>query len=213
MNLDIYNDQIEKIGTITISDDILNQKFKASLVHQVYVSMKFNKRIKIASTKDRGEVRGGGRKPWAQKHTGRARHGSIRSPIWKGGGVVGGPTKEKNYKKKINKKMRREAFISAFIQKIKDNQVFIFDNLKLEKPRTAYIFNLINNFSKKILKENNFSKIVVWKDRNEIFKKSVANLPKTKGVTGDNLNVKDLLDYKYVFIVKDAFEKLLEKIE
>ncbi len=213
MNLDIYNDQIEKVGTVTVSDDILNRKFKPSLVYQVYVSMKLNKRIKIASTKGRGEVRGGGRKPWAQKHTGRARHGSIRSPIWKGGGVVGGPTKEKNYKKKINKKMRKEALISAFIQKIKDNQVFIFDNLKLEKPKTAYIFKLIDNFGKKILKESNFSKIVVWKDRNEIFKKSIANLPKTKGITVDNINVKDILDYKYIFITKDAFEKLLEKIK
>jgi len=211
MLLNVYNNKIEKVEDIDVPDNILNKKFNSVLVHQVYASMRSNERVNIAHCKGRGEVRGGGKKPWAQKHTGRARHGSIRSPIWKGGGVTGGPTKNKSYKKKINNKMKKEALISVFSKRINDGEVFVFDNFKLESPKTSIIFKIIKNFGKKILKKDNFSKMLVWDGKNDNLKKSISNLLRTKGVLIDNINVKDILDSKYIFITKNAFNKFLEK--
>jgi len=216
MILPVYNQQIEKVFDINISDKWFNLKFNPALVHQVYTSMKSNERKNIAHTKGRGEVRGGGRKPWAQKHTGRARHGSIRSPLWKGGGVVGGPLKEKNYKKKINKKMSRLAILMTFIKKINDNEVFIFENFKLDKIKTKLVSEIISKFREKILKNknaNSFSKIFILEEKNDIFSKSARNLPKTRIIIWNNLNIKDLLDFKYIFISKEALEKFLAKYE
>src|SRR4030042_3829755 len=114
----VYNQKIEKVSDINISDKWFELEFNSDLVHQIYIAMKSNERITIAHAKGRSEVRGGGKKPWAQKHTGRARHGSTRSPLWKGGGVTGGPLKDKDYSKKINKKMSRLAALMSFIKKI-----------------------------------------------------------------------------------------------
>ncbi len=111
MEAPIYNTQGKKSGTLTLPENVFDVAWNDSLMHQVVTSMQANARVSIAHVKDRGEVSGGGKKPWRQKGTGRARHGSIRSPIWKGGGVTHGPTKNKDYSRKIPKKMRAKALL------------------------------------------------------------------------------------------------------
>src|SRR3990167_4153940 len=143
MIAEVYNKENKKVGEVTLSDSVFGKKWNESLVHQVLVSQLANKREPLAHTKGRGEVRGGGRKPWRQKGTGRARHGSTRSPIWAGGGVTFGPTKHKNYSKKINKKMRRGAIFSALSRKFKDGELKFIDALELEVPKTKLLAGLL----------------------------------------------------------------------
>ena len=121
INIDIYNQKGEKTGKIDIPESIFSLEPNIDLIHQVYVAQQANSRIAIAHTKTRGEVRGGGKKPWKQKGTGRARHGSIRSPIWKGGGVTFGPRSDRNFSKAINKKQRQKALFMVLSSKVNDN--------------------------------------------------------------------------------------------
>src|SRR3989338_2870949 len=131
MEAKIYNQKGKVAGTVELPERVFAAKFRADLVHQVVESMRSNSRAGTADTKGRGEVRGGGRKPWRQKGTGRARHGSIRSPIWVGGGVTHGPLKEKNYKRKISKKMRAQALYSVLSKKLKEGEIVFIDSLSL----------------------------------------------------------------------------------
>ena len=136
MTVDIYNQQNKKVDKMELPDNIFNIKWNPDLVWQTAMVMNANRRQILAHTKDRGEVKGGGKKPWRQKGTGRARAGSIRSPLWKGGGVTFGPTKERNFKRKINKKMRRLAFFSLISKKIKDSELKIIDSLDINSFKT-----------------------------------------------------------------------------
>nr|MBP7006461.1 50S ribosomal protein L4 [Candidatus Paceibacterota bacterium] len=136
MEAKIYNQKGESKGTISLPEKVFGAKWRADLVHQVVESMRSNKRAGTADTKDRGEVRGGGRKPWKQKGTGRARHGSTRSPIWVGGGVTHGPLSDKNYKRKISKKMKAQALFSVLSKKLKDGEIVFVDNLSQDKIKT-----------------------------------------------------------------------------
>ena len=133
---DIYNQEGKKIGEVELPKRIFNAPWNSDLVHQVVISMQSNARTPVAHTKGRGDVRGGGRKPWKQKGTGRARHGSRRSPIWVGGGVTHGPLSEKNYKKKINKKMKTQALYAVLSRKAKDKEIILLDTLNISKPKT-----------------------------------------------------------------------------
>src|SRR6185437_9448180 len=129
METKIYNIEGKETGKMTLPENIFGLPWNADLMHQVVVSMRSNARHSIAHTKDRGEVRGGGKKPWQQKGTGRARHGSSRSPIWKGGGVSHGPRKEKLYAKVLPKGMRRKALLVALSRKYKDGEIIFLDKL------------------------------------------------------------------------------------
>ncbi len=135
MEATLYNSKGEKAGNITIPESIFGLPWNADLVHQVVTSMQDNARTSTAHTKDRGEVRGGGKKPWAQKGTGRARHGSSRSPIWRGGGVAHGPRNDKIYARKINQKMRQKALLVTLSRKLKDGEVIFMESLRMESPR------------------------------------------------------------------------------
>src|SRR3954462_9048133 len=132
MESPIYNAQGKKTGTVTLPESVFGVFWNDALMHQVVTSMHSNARPNVAHTKGRGEVRGGGRKPWQQKGTGRARHGSIRSPIWKGGGVTHGPRNEKVYARKINKGMRQKALLVALSRKAKDGEVILLESLFME---------------------------------------------------------------------------------
>jgi len=125
------------VGSITLPESIFAVPWNADLVHQVVTSMQANARTPVAHTKGQGEVRGGGKKPWQQKGTGRARHGSRRSPIWRGGGAAHGPRNERDYSKRINKKMRVKALYAVLSRKFKDNEIIFVDSFAFSAPKTA----------------------------------------------------------------------------
>jgi large subunit ribosomal protein L4 len=181
-------------------------KINSDLVHQVIVSQMANRRKVIAHTKTRGEVRGGGRKPWRQKGTGRARHGSIRSPLWRGGGVTFGPRKEKILKKKIPKKMKRKALFMVLSGKFKNNFLIVLDELKLEKAKTKFLVQLFKNLRAKIknFKEGNALIALPDYDKNIIL--AARNLSGIKTIWTRDLNVLDVLFSKYLILPKDSIK-------
>src|SRR3989338_6976968 len=144
----IYSQKGAEAGSIDLPAKVFAAKWRADLVHQVVESMRSNKRAGTADTKGRGEVRGGGKKPWKQKGTGRARHGSSRSPIWVGGGVTHGPLAEKNYKRKISKSMRAQALFSVLSKKLKDGEILFVDSLATSAIKTKDAVKVVNNLTK-----------------------------------------------------------------
>ena len=206
MEYPLYNQKAEHIGKVDLPDRIFNLVMNNDLVHQIVTSLRSNKRQVIAHAKGRGEVRGGGKKPWRQKGTGRARHASIRSPIWKGGGATFGPTKERNFKKKINKKMARRALFMVLSSKAKDKQLFVLDNIILENPKTKELAIILKNLSTLIGK--NPKALLVLPVMEDKIKRSSKNLPNFSAVEARNLNPLEVLSYKYLVLVKDSVEAL-----
>lgn len=196
MKTNLYNIKKEVVGEVEIPDKVFAQSWNSKLVYQVLNVLSANQRKPIAHTKGRGEVRGGGRKPWRQKHTGRARHGSIRSPLWKGGGVTFGPTKERIFAKKANKKMVRLATYVALSRKLKDGDLKVIDNLNLNQPKT------------KELKWVPISSLLIPSLDNKNIYRASANLPKTKSTRPDSLNVQDVITYKNIFIDQKAIASI-----
>jgi large subunit ribosomal protein L4 len=201
-----YNTEGKKIGTAMLSSEIFDVKMNADLVHQAVVAQLANKRQVIAYTKNRSEVRGGGRKPWRQKGTGRARHGSIRSPIWRGGGITFGPTKERSFGKKINKKMKRKALFMVLTSKVKDNELILLDKLELKEPKTKLIADILERIFKK--KQKSVLVVIPKKDENII--RANKNISYTKTLRADSLNMLDLLSFKYLLMPKEAI-KIIEE--
>ena len=207
MDTKIYNQKGGEAGTIKLPTKVFAAKWRADLVHQVVEGMRSNKRAGTADTKGRGEVRGGGRKPWKQKGTGRARHGSSRSPIWVGGGVTHGPLAEKNYKRKISKKMRAQALFSVLSKKWKDGEILFVDTLEMPEMKTKNAQEVMKNLAKtskwKILTNAKKPKILVaLGDRSEKTEKSFRNLAQLEIVFLKNLNPLDVLNYRYLLIEK-----------
>lgn len=201
----IYNQKGGEAGVITLPEKVFFMKWKADLVHQVVESMRSNKRAGTADTKGRGEVRGGGRKPWKQKGTGRARHGSSRSPIWVGGGVTHGPLAEKNYKKRISKKMRAQALFSVLSKKMKDEEIIFIDSLSMSKMNTKDGVEVMKNLAKAsglntLASSKKPRVLTALFMRNENTEKSFRNIPALEIVFLKNLNPRDVLNYKYLLI-------------
>jgi large subunit ribosomal protein L4 len=146
MKTSLYNQEAVEVGKVELNDSIFALPLNRDLVYQVTVSQISNKRQVIAHAKGRSEVRGGGKKPWRQKGTGRARHGSNRSPIWKGGGVTHGPTKEANFKRKINRKMAQKAMYVVLSEKQRAGQVAVIDSLVLADHKTKLMMNIFRAF-------------------------------------------------------------------
>lgn len=201
-----YNIEGKKIGTAMLPPEIFDVKINTDLVHQAVVTQLANSRQKIAQVKDRSETRGGGRKPWRQKGTGRARHGSIRSPIWRGGGVTFGPTKERNFKKKINKKMKRKALFMVLTSKVKDNELILLDKLELKEAKTKLMAEILET----LLKKKQKSVLVVIAKKDEKIIRANRNVPYSKTLRADSLNILDLLSFKYLLMPKEAI-KTIEK--
>ena len=149
MNVNLYNQKGEKVGEVKLPSEIFDVPFNEDLVWQVIYCQMANKRKPIAHTKDRSEVRGGGRKPWSQKGLGRARVGSIRSPLWRGGGVTFGPRKERKFKKRIPKKMKRKALFCVLSEKLRRNLIVFLDKLVLEKIKTKEMVKILDNLKEK----------------------------------------------------------------
>lgn len=202
MKVDVYNEKGEVAGNATLPKEIFEVPMNADLVHQVFISHTANQRQVSAHTKNRGEVRGGGRKPWRQKGTGRARHGSTRSPIWVGGGVSGGPRNEKVYEREIPKKMRRKALFMVLSEKVKNNLFLVMDNLEMEKPKTKVMAEMI-----KKLPCAKASRLVLMSEGKNVFL-SARNIAKTGVLEARNLNLVDLLNYKYVVVSKDGIKEI-----
>jgi len=201
MKVKVYNQKREEVGEVELPKEIFEIKLNTDLVHQVVLVQTANQRKASAKAKARGEVRGGGRKPWKQKGTGRARVGSIRSPIWRGGGVTFGPTTEKVFKRRIPKKMRRKALFMVLSVKAKENLLLILDKLEIEKPKTKAMARVLNKlFLKKA------SGLVVLSKMNKNLILSINNIPKIDTIQAKDLNVLDLLQYKYVVMSRDAIK-------
>ena len=201
----IYDQKGGEAGMINLPAKVFGASWRADLVHQVVEGMRSNKRAGTADTKGRGEVRGGGKKPWKQKGTGRARHGSTRSPIWVGGGVTHGPLSEKNYKRKISKKMRAQALFSVLSKKLKDNEILFVDSLALSKIKTKDAVSVMKNLAKasgfKPLAESKKARVLTaLSGRDEKAEKSFRNLPQLEIVFLKNLNPMDVLNHKYLLI-------------
>lgn len=205
MEAKIYNQKGGDAGKITLPEKVFSAKWRADLVHQVVEGMRSNSRSGTADTKDRGEVRGGGKKPWKQKGTGRARHGSSRSPIWVGGGVTHGPLSAKNYDRKISKSMRAQALFSVLSKKMKDGEIIFVDSLSIDKPKTKDAVVVMNDLAKatgfKMLANSKKPKVLTALfARNSNTEKSYRNLPQLDLVFVKNLNPLDILNHKYLLI-------------
>lgn len=205
MDASIYSIDGKKSGVVSLPESIFGVRWNADLVKQVADSLFSAKRKNVAHTKDRSEVRGGGRKPWKQKGTGRARHGSIRSPIWVGGGVTGGPRNEKNFMRKVSKKMRIKALNTILSRKFHDGEVLFVDSVKILEPKTKQAISALNSLSTVKGFENIFSKrnnatVIAMSGKNKEIERAFDNLGNIKVVEARNLNPLLLLEYKYLII-------------
>lgn len=209
MEANIYNLEGKKSGTISLPKEIFGVRFKADLVHQVVTSMLSNKRAGTAHTKFRGEVSGTGKKPWKQKGTGRARHGSRRSPIWVGGGIAHGPRSEKDYTKNLSRKMKEGALFSVLSKKMTDGEILFVDEIKFSEPKTIQAkqalkqLATIDGFDGLATRRKNAFMLALPKKDNAVVK-SFSNF--SNGLVEEirNMNPVDLLNYKYLVLVDPA---------
>jgi len=204
MKTDLYNIRNESVGSIELPDEVFGIKWNPALVKQVVLAQLANKRRPWAHAKNRSEVRGGGRKPWRQKGTGRARHGSIRSPLWVGGGKSHGPQKERDYSEKVNKKMRRLAMFSILSKKFKDKEVKVFDNFSIHAPKTKILASTLRLFIEPKKTKERFDVLLISNPEDKNLSRAGANLQKTKVLTPTTLNPYDLMKYKNIFIDEKA---------
>jgi len=205
MLIKTYNQNGAEVGQTRLPKEIFDVKLSPDLVHQVLVSQMANKRQGTAHTKDRSEVSGGGRKPWQQKGTGRARHGSIRSPIWKGGGVAFGPRKEKVFKKEIPRKMRRKALFMVLSTKAKQEFLILLDILKIEQGKTKEVFHILEKLPCK-----NKSTLIALQGYDKKIILAGRNIPKVKTIEARELNVLDLNRFQYLLMSKETIKILKE---
>ena len=202
MESKLYNMRGETVGKFDAPENIFGLKCKADLVHQVVLAMQANARPNIAHTKDRGEVRGGGKKPWQQKGTGRARHGSSRSPIWKGGGVTHGPRKDKIYSQKINRTMASKALLTVLSRKYKDGEVIFVDSIEMQAPKASAGKMVLSAFGKNFsgfMKKKNAA-LIALPSRNVPTIKSFSNFGNISVEEARNLNPLSILSAKYLVI-------------
>lgn len=215
METTLYNTQGKQAGKISVPEAIFALPWNADLVHQVVTSMHANARGPVAHTKNRGEVRGGGKKPWQQKGTGRARHGSTRSPIWVGGGVAHGPRNAKGYAQTISRQMRQKALLVALSRKYHDGEVIFVDSLGMKAPKTAEAKKIISALSKEFagLAKTKNAALIALPARDEATEKSFANFGNVEVVEARNLNPVSVLSAKYLVIPSpnDVFEVLGKK--
>jgi large subunit ribosomal protein L4 len=205
MEAKVYSKTGKESGTYALPETVFGIPWNADLVHQVVESMMSNARTPIAHTKTRGEVRGGGKKPWQQKGLGRARHGSIRSPIWVGGGVTHGPRNDKNYSRKINKKMKTKALHTILSRKLKDNEIIFVDSLDFAEPKTKEALTIVSalaaikGYERLGTKKTNTAFIALPK-KDLAAEKSFNNFGNIEVGEARNLNPLNVLNYKYLVI-------------
>jgi large subunit ribosomal protein L4 len=202
----VYNQSGKEIKDITLNAKVFGVAIKPTLVAEVAVAMLANQRQPYAHTKGRSEVRGGGRKPWKQKGTGRARHGSIRSPLWIGGGVTFGPTKNKNFSKKINKKVKTNAVLMVLSDRAKQNNLIIFEDIKFNEIKTKALADWL-----KIKPLANKKILIVLNRFDKNIERSARNIPNVKVVAVTSLNLLELLTFPYLVLTEITLENLVKK--
>ena len=201
--LTIYNMKKEAVGDIELNDSVFGASYNESLIHQVVVAMHNNARQGTKSTLTRSEVRGHAKKPWRQKGTGRARHGSSKGPQWVGGGVVFAP-KPRDFSQKIYKKMRDAAFASAFSQKIAQNEVTILDKIELVENKTKEVATMLDTFGL------NKRTIIVTAENDPMVVRCANNIEKLSVSEVSLLNVCDVVENTNIVITVDAIKKIEE---
>ncbi|NLM96777.1 MAG: 50S ribosomal protein L4 [Halanaerobiaceae bacterium] len=199
-----YDINGKQVGEIELSDSIFNEDINEHAVHQVVTAQLAKIRQGTASTKTRGEVSGGGKKPWRQKGTGRARAGSIRSPLWVGGGTVFGP-KPRSYDKKVPKKVKKLALRSILTDKVQTDSLIVLDNLVFEEPKTSKMVELL-----KALDLEGAKVVIVIPEKDSNLYLSARNIPCVKTLVVDALNAYDLLNNDYLIVLNEAIEKIEE---
>lgn len=209
METKVFTQEGKESGKVTLPESVFGVAWNADLVHEVVVSMQSNARGSTAHTKDRGEVRGGGKKPWKQKGTGRARHGSRRSPIWTGGGVSHGPRNEKDYSKKINKKVRSKALAITLSKKFADGEMIFVDSLTFAEPKAAdakkaFIAIANGSANEAMARKRKNAALVVLADRDESIELSFRNFGNIEVAQAKDINPVDLLTYKYIVMTEPA---------
>lgn len=205
ITVDIYNQEGGKAGTKELNPKIFEVTVKPELIQQVIVARNANMRRVLAHTKTRAEVSGGGKKPWKQKGTGRARHGSIRSPIWRGGGVTFGPLKNRNFSKKINTKMKRQALLGSLSDKAQDKKIILVDKLDIAEPKTQTLVEVLNRLpleGRKVL--------LTLPGKNGNVMKAVKNIQKVHAIEARNVNVYDVTNAGVLLMPVDALAILEE---
>lgn len=205
MDAKVYSTIGKKSGKVTLPESVFGARWNADLVKQVVDSILSSKRKPVAHVKTRGEVRGGGKKPWQQKGTGRARHGSTRSPIWVGGGVTHGPRKDKNYTRIVPKKMRTQALHSILSKKFVEGEVFFIDSLVLPEFKTREAVSTLNVLSREegfpdIMRKRNNSAVLALGEKSKDTERSFKNLSNVQVMEARNLDPVSLLQYKYLVI-------------
>ncbi|MFQ5540663.1 MAG: 50S ribosomal protein L4 [Candidatus Paceibacteria bacterium] len=220
LTLPVYDASGKEVRTLTLPENLFAAGRNDALLYQAVTAMEANARTPIAHAKDRSAVRGGGRKPWKQKGTGRARHGSRRSPIWKGGGVTHGPLKNKDYSKKLNKKMRAKALALALSEKARDGSVMLVDTLTFAEPKTKEAKALLAGLSKvkgfeALSTRRNNAALVALGEANAAVKKSFSNMGNVFVEESRNLNPVDVLSYRLLVIANPeaTFEALGKRME
>ena len=201
-SIDVYNVEGKKVSTVDLKEEIFGIEPNEAVVHSVLVNYLANQRQGTQSTKTRAEVRGGGRKPWRQKGTGRARQGSIRAPQWKGGGVVFAP-KPRDYSFKMNKKEKRLALFSSLTSKVNDKKLIVLDNFNLDEVKTKKFVKVMDNL--KVTKA-----LVVLEGDNKNVVLSGRNIPTVKVLPINGINTYDIMKYETLVCTKAAIEKLQE---
>ncbi|MFC2029748.1 50S ribosomal protein L4 [Chloroflexota bacterium] len=203
MQVPVYNTQGKQVDEAELRDDIFAVPISEPLMHQALLRQLANARLGTHKTKTRGEVRGGGRKPWRQKGTGRARQGTIRAPQWRGGGTVFGP-KVRSYEQKMPRKMRHQALRSALSVKASESGLTLLDTLEMTEPRTKEMLGILQNLGAES------STLILLPQRDEVILRAVKNLPEVRTLVAQYLNVRDLLKYDRVVVPLKSLQVIEE---
>ena len=204
MTIDMYNKKGDVVGSVELNDTLFGQEVDAALVHEAVLTQQMNARQILAHAKDRSEVRGGGKKPWRQKGTGRARHGSRRSPIWVGGGITFGPTKLRNFGRKMNKKARRKALAMTLSDKAANKAFIVVDDLNVE-GKTKALADVL-----KALPRTGKRTLIVTAPANMPVRRAAKNIAFTETIAPNSINVVDMVKAGSVVIAKEDLETLTQ---
>lgn len=204
--IDLYNMEGERIGEVSLSSKVFGEKVNEALLYEALKAQLASRRRGTASTKERSQVRGGGRKPWRQKGTGRARAGSIRSPIWKGGGTTFGPH-PRDYSYSLSKKAKKKAIKSALSSKFKEKKILILDNIDLKEAKTKRMVNVLAKLG------SGKKPLLIVEEKNEMVRRAARNIEGVKVLSPNSLNVYDLLNHNKLILTKEALAKIEENLK